>query len=72
MEEEVLGRAMREGWIAGAALNAVPEQPLSESSQLWDLSNVIMTPRLGSSGDKWTRLSGSLGITLNVLIRGNR
>ncbi len=34
MEEEVLGRAMREGWIAGAALNAAPEQPLSESSQL--------------------------------------
>ncbi|NIO11839.1 MAG: D-2-hydroxyacid dehydrogenase, partial [Deltaproteobacteria bacterium] len=56
VEEEILGRAMREEWIAGAAINAAPEQPLSQASTLWDLPNVIVTPRLGSSGQKWDKV----------------
>jgi phosphoglycerate dehydrogenase-like enzyme len=54
IEEALLVRALKEGWIAGAALDAFARQPLPEDSELWNLPNVIVTPRIGGiSSQKW-------------------
>lgn len=43
IQEQALIKALREGWIAGAGLDVFEEEPLSDSSPLWDLENVIIT-----------------------------
>ncbi len=50
-------RALKERWIAGAALDAFAKQPLPEDSELWNLPNVIITPRIaGITSQKWPAL----------------
>ncbi len=44
--EEALVRALREGWIAGAALDVFEREPLPPESPLWDLENAIVTPHV--------------------------
>jgi phosphoglycerate dehydrogenase-like enzyme len=43
VQEDALVRALREGWIAGAGLDVFAEEPLPETSPLWELENVIVT-----------------------------
>ena len=51
IQEEALLRALREGWIAGAALDTHYHYPMPPDHPLWRLRNVIMTPHIsGSSG----------------------
>jgi phosphoglycerate dehydrogenase-like enzyme len=49
VDEPAVVRALREGWIAGAALDVFSTEPLPADSELWDLPNVIITPHM--SGD---------------------
>jgi len=57
IEEGLLVRALKEGWIAGAVLDAFAKQPLPEESELWNLPNVIITPRIaGITSQKWPAL----------------
>jgi len=52
--ESVLIRALKEGWFAGAALDAFQRRPLPEDSELWKLPNVMMTFGIGGfSSRKW-------------------
>ncbi|HEY8609894.1 MAG TPA: D-2-hydroxyacid dehydrogenase, partial [Roseomonas sp.] len=44
VDEPALILALKEGKIAGAALDCVVEEPLPASSPLWDLPNVFITP----------------------------
>ena len=44
VDEAALIAALREGRIAGAALDVTVEEPLSPSSPLWDMPNVFITP----------------------------
>lgn len=44
IDEESLIRNLKEGKIHGAALDVVENEPLSLSSELWELENVIITP----------------------------
>ena len=54
IEETLLVRALKDGWIAGAALDAFARQPLPQDSELWNLPNVIITPRIaGIPSQKW-------------------
>lgn len=39
-----LERALVEGWIAGAGLDVMPEEPWPASSPLWRMDNVLLTP----------------------------
>lgn len=48
VDEEALHRALREGWIAGAALDVFSSEPMT-SSPLFELDNVVVTPHLGAS-----------------------
>ncbi|HZS00624.1 MAG TPA: D-2-hydroxyacid dehydrogenase [Chloroflexota bacterium] len=47
IQEEPLLRALRENWIAGAALDVFPHEPLPADSPLWQLPNVLITPHNG-------------------------
>ena len=44
VDEAALVRALRERRIAGAGLDVAALEPLSKSSELFDLDNVILTP----------------------------
>jgi phosphoglycerate dehydrogenase-like enzyme len=59
VDEAALARALVEGRIKGAGLDALAEEPLPESSPLWDLPNVLITPHVrGRDGrQQWRRMS---------------
>ena len=71
IEENLLVQALTKGWIRGAALDALPRQPLPEDSALWHLSNVIITPRIaGASAQKWPLLLGIFRENLRRFVAG--
>ena len=43
-QEDVMIRALKEGWIAGAGLDVFKTEPLPEDSELWDMENIILSP----------------------------
>ena len=51
--EAVVIRALQEGWIAGAGLDAFEEEPLPADSPLWDMPNVILLPHQSPNTDRY-------------------
>ena len=49
VDEAALERALRDGRVAGAALDVFEEEPPSPSHPLLKLENVVVTPHLGAS-----------------------
>lgn len=49
VQEDVLVRALREGWICGAALDVFRAEPLPEDNELWNIPNLFITPHSASS-----------------------
>lgn len=49
IREEALLKALREGWISGAALDTHYGYPLPPEHPLWRFPNVIMTPHISGS-----------------------
>jgi D-2-hydroxyacid dehydrogenase (NADP+) len=47
VDEDALVAALKEGKIAGAALDVFVQEPLPETHPFWDMNNVIITPHLG-------------------------
>jgi D-3-phosphoglycerate dehydrogenase len=45
--EADLVAALESGHLAGAAVDVTEQEPLPQSSRLWDLKNVIITPHVG-------------------------
>jgi len=61
VHEAALIEALRAGRIGGAALDVFEEEPLPESSPLWDFPNVIISPHLSAFGDEHgTRAFGAI------------
>ena len=50
IDEMALARALREGRLAGAALDVFEKEPLPEDSELWGIDNVLITPHAGGGG----------------------
>ncbi|MFN0195234.1 MAG: D-2-hydroxyacid dehydrogenase, partial [Planctomycetaceae bacterium] len=50
IDESSLIQALRDGKLAGAALDVFTQEPLPAESPLWDLDNVLITPHIAS----WT------------------
>lgn len=49
IQQEALLRALREGWIAGAALDTHYQYPLPAEHPLWRFPQVILTPHISGS-----------------------
>lgn len=49
VDEPALVRALREGELAGAALDVFAEEPLPAASPLWGMENVIVTPHAAAA-----------------------
>jgi len=49
IQEGALLQALREGWIAGAALDTHYHYPMPADHPLWQFPNVIMTPHISGS-----------------------
>lgn len=48
VNEKALARALKENWIAGAALDVFSKEPLDFSSPLLECDNIIVTPHIGA------------------------
>jgi phosphoglycerate dehydrogenase-like enzyme len=53
IDEPVLIRAMKERWIAGAALDVFETEPLPSDSELWGLDNVLVTPHISGGTPRY-------------------
>lgn len=52
-EEAALVEAIRSGRIAGAGIDVTDPEPLPESSPLWELDNVVLTPHTGGETQRY-------------------
>lgn len=48
VDHVALVRGLKEGWIAGAGLDALDPEPLPETSELWSMPNVILSPHMSA------------------------
>ncbi len=49
VDEKALYKALKEGWIAGAALDVHEKEPTDPDSPLLELDNIIVTPHIASA-----------------------
>jgi len=71
VNEDDLVAALREKLIAGAAIDAFREEPLSAASPFWSLSNVIITPHIGGDHDRYAEMVAPIIATnLRSLLEG--
>jgi phosphoglycerate dehydrogenase-like enzyme len=69
--EAELAEELARGTIAGAALDVFEHEPLSPSSQLWNLPNAIITPHTSAfRGDYWTLAFDLFASNLRRYARG--
>lgn len=53
IDEGALVRALKEGWIAGAALDVFETEPLPGESELWGMENVLITPHVSGGTPRY-------------------
>jgi phosphoglycerate dehydrogenase-like enzyme len=67
VDEAWLVRALEEGWIGGACLDVFTVEPLPETSPLWRMPNVIVTP--DNSGVSPLNMERAMGAFIDNLAR---
>lgn len=71
VDERFLVEALRQGWIAGAALNVLPYEVPPRESDLWDLENVLIGPRVtGGTEEERSFLLGVFKENLRRYVNG--
>ena len=72
VDEQALLEALRDGAIAGAALDVFQEEPLPPDSPLWDAPNLVITPHVaGVVTDKhWDRVLEGFAENLRRFLAG--
>jgi D-3-phosphoglycerate dehydrogenase len=53
VDEPALIKALQEGWIAGAGLDVLEEEPAAPSNPLLKMDNVILTPHVASASARF-------------------
>lgn len=66
VDEDALYTALKEQWIAGAALDVFKKEPLPKDSKLLELENIVVTPHIGSAG-KETREGMAILVAKNLI-----
>ena len=61
INEEDLAQAVKEGIVAGAAIDVFTEEPIAKDHPLIGLKNVVLTPHLGAS-----TVEAQIGVSLDV------
>lgn len=54
IDQPALIQALKDKTISGAALDVTDPEPLPSDSELWDMSNVIVTPHVSGSTAGYT------------------
>ncbi len=73
VDEEALMEALETGKIAGAALDALPVEPLPENHPLWTMKNLIITPHVGGMSDNYMgQVMPIIEENLRRFLRGER
>jgi phosphoglycerate dehydrogenase-like enzyme len=71
VDEAAVAKALREGNLGAAAFDVFAEEPLPQSSPLWDTPNLLVTPHLaGISSDYMARLGEIFFENVRRLERG--
>ena len=70
---QALARALRDGWIAGAALDVYEDEPLARDSPLAGLENLILSPHIAGLTDEALRgMALSAADQILQALRGER
>ncbi len=70
VDSAALLAALRDGTIAGAALDVTEPEPLPSDDPLWTAPNLIIAPHVGGIGTPRTRMAGRVGQNLKRLLEG--
>ncbi len=71
VDEPALAQALREGRIAGAALDVLTYEPMAKDCPLWGIDNCIITPHIAwASLESRTRLIGKVAENLSAFCDG--
>jgi glyoxylate reductase len=62
VDQDALGRALREGWIAGAALDVTDPEPLPPDDPLLGAPNLLVIPHLGSATERTRAAMADLAV----------
>ncbi len=72
IDPDVLIHALKEGWIAGAALDVTEPEPPPEDSPLRGIENLILTPhQAASSAESWKDVRTSVVDAVSSLVQGH-
>ncbi|HLW59132.1 MAG TPA: hydroxyacid dehydrogenase [bacterium] len=73
VQQGALIRALREGWIQGAAIDVFDPEPPPSGSPLFDLDNLILTPHVaGLTAEAVRALAVSAATQILQVLRGER
>jgi glyoxylate reductase len=71
INEKALYKALKEGWIAGAALDVHEREPTDPDSPLLDLDNIIVTPHIASASvETRTKMAVIAATNCAAVLRG--
>ena len=62
VDQGALERALREGWIAGAALDVTDPEPLAPTDPLLSAPNLLVIPHLGSATHRTREAMASISV----------
>ena len=73
MHEQELIEALKKNIIGGAGLDVTEEEPLPETSPLWDMENVVITPHHSGLSEKYMdRAVDRFCLNLHAYLAGER
>ncbi len=71
VDEKALVKALKEGWLAGAALDVFEKEPINPDNPLLSMDNVVLTPHMASAAfEARRRLAEKAAENILSVLRG--